>query len=270
MPRFGGDDSTGLLGHYVGTVEESFAGTNAQYQEGNVVRLTWETSVDDVLQEDYDGEIPPSITRNITLGDGWDVNDDGILFHEDDEARVEKGLAPRDFKTSSFYGSLLAIIAGEKDDYSGRYEVADGGDDELDLDLSGVKKYFEDTYGSLDKVDSGDPKIWLGFTFEFRTVHYEMRGNPDGFNRTLPVRVVSTPAGAKKATRKKGAKSEPVNFPWEEYGASGEVAAQLASLLNTARTESEFVQKALNVPGVSDNETLMAVLVSDEGPWSYR
>jgi hypothetical protein len=269
MPGFKTDDSTGLLSHYIGTTEEAFAGTNAQYQEGNVVRLTWETTVDDVLQEDYDGEVPPSITRNITLGDGWDVDDDGILFHEDDEGRIDRGLAPKDFKTSSFYGNLLALIAGEKDNWSGKYEVNDGGPDELDMDYGDVKRYFEAEYGGLEKVNTGDPKIWIGFTWEYRTLKFQMRGG-DTYNRTVPVRCVKTPDSQKKKSNKRGVKSGPVTFSYAEYGVTEELAATLNELLNSARTQSEFVQKAMQVSGVADNESLMTVLVSDEGPWSLR
>jgi hypothetical protein len=266
MPGFTADETTGLLNWYVGTIEESFAGTNAQYRDGTVTRLTWETVVDDVLQEDYDGEIPPSITRNITLGDGWDTDEDGVLYHEDDEARIERGLEAKDFKITSFYGNLIALIAGQTNDWSGKYEVIDGGPDELDTDLRPVMKYFE----SQGFDDPRDPKIWLGLTFEFRTIKVQF-DREQSYTRTVPVRLVNTPdAKSVKRSRKSAPKAEAEPFNFEEFGADKVLSDKLNGILQSSRSESEFVQKALQVSGVPDNEALMAALVSDEGPWSKK
>src|SRR5262245_38332207 len=159
MP-FHADESTGLLSHYIGTVETSFAGTDAAYQDGTVTRMSWDTTVDDVLQEDYDGIVPETLTQNITLGDGWDTDLDGRLFHEDDELRASKNLKPKEFKLTSVYGNLIGLVAGQVDDwYNGNYEVNDGGEP-FNCDLTGVMTYFD-----KNKIDDpNDPKAWQGFT----------------------------------------------------------------------------------------------------------
>lgn len=268
MPGFKSDQSTGLLGHYVGTIETSFAGTDAQYQDGTVARITWETSVDDVLQQDYDGIIPESMPVNVTLGKGWDTDDDGILFHEDDEARIAKGLEVKDFKISSYYGNLIALVAGETNKWSGKFEVIDGGEDIDEVDLTEVLAYFE----AQGYDDPRDAHIWEGLTFEFRQVRFEMR-NGDTYNRTLPVRLVATPGQNKPKNTKRAAKTEPVEevlFDFAEYGADVNLEGKLNDILNSARNQSDFVKKAIAVDGVADNEALMAILVSDEGPWSLR
>lgn len=270
MPGWNSDTSTGLLNWYVGTIEESFAGTNAQYQDGTVTRLTWETSVDDVLQEDYEGEVPPSITRNITLGTGWETDDDGILYHEDDEERADRGLDPKDFKSSSFYGNLIALIAGQTDDWNGKYTVVDHEDEELEIDLKGVMAYFD----ANGYDDPRDPKVWVGLTFEFRTLEFEGGRNMDNYFRTVPTKLVSTPdtkQKPKRATKKATAVSADIEpFDFEAHGADKVLSDKLNGLLQSAKTQSEFVQKALQIDGVGGNDALMTVLVSDEGPWSNR
>lgn len=263
------DESTGLLNHYIGKVESSFAGTDAQYMDGNVVRITWETSVVDVLQEDYDGVVPDSIMRNITLGDGWDVDPDtGILYHEDDEVRQAKGLEPKSFKISSFYGNLIALCAGQAKDWNGKYEVTDGGD-EFEVDLAGVGKYLEKKYGDLDNVPERDPSIWEGFVFEFRGLRFITRNSE--FNRVVPVRLVDVPTGpVTTETVPASVKPDYVDFDFTDYGATDAQHSELLMILNEAKNQTEFVKRAIAVNGVKENDALMAVLVADDGPWSQR
>lgn len=260
MPGFKSDQSTGLLQHFAGTIGQSFAGTNAQYQDGTVVRVTWDVEDIEVLQEDYDGLVPDSIGVNITLGNGWDVDDNGILFHEDDDMRVSKGLEPKDFKQSSFMGNLISLIAGETDRYVGNPEVDDGGEELGELDLTDVLSYFE----SQGFDDPRDPNIWEGLRFEFRGVRYTMR-NGDSYGRTVPVRLLGTPDGSSKASE-----SGPVAYAFSDlYGVSAETEGKLNTALNKAKTQTQFVKSAIALgKEVKENEDLMKALVADDGPWA--
>lgn len=273
MPGWQSDKSSGLLGHFVGTVEKSWAGTNVNIGDGNVTLIFWETAVDDILQEDFDNVPPDAVNLSIGLGAGWDTDENGILYHEDDPMRKEKGLEPRDFKSSSLYGKIIDLVTGDEK-YVGKYQIMDGGPEDVACDFSMAMDYFT----RMGYDDPHDPSIWNGIQFEFRGLGFIYRNQDEPRMKAVPVKVVSVPDGkgagvANRATRPRASKPEPqeeVTYDWSQHGVDDATAANLHAILNDAKTHSAFVKEAMKLDSVKGNQALMDILVSDEGPWSLR
>lgn len=277
------DTSSGLLGHFEGTVLDSFWSTPQAESQGKATgdyaikpRLYWHVSVDDVLQENFKSDVPETLTLAFTIGDGWQMLDEKNIIHDKD---TDDKLVT--FKGSSAYGGFVAICVGTADTYKG-YQVLDG-DGDLEIDLSEVLSYMQ---GLPDDVaDPRNPEIWKGFKFEFRGMArvfrakagetpQEPRPNP------VPVKVLGTPDGdavsggtdeSSGTTLITGAGSDPVVDQLVGAGADPATAGQLAKLVRSARSHTSFVKNAVTLPGVKDNDTLMS-LIEDQanGPWGSK
>lgn len=252
------DDSSGLLSHFIGTVKESVWTTDSSRQDPNKPFLQWHLSIDDVLQENFEGTLPESIVANISIGNGWTEDEDGLTVEHKD------GL--ENFKSSSVYGKIIGLVAGKSSDYGSNAVVKDGGPAPK-VDLKGVAKYMQ--ANGYDDPRRSD--IWTGLTFEFRGIGFKFRGQNEDevFANTLPVRLV----GEGEAAPAKAAKDEPVADRdtvgiWTAAGADEETAGTLAALANKAKNHSQFAKEALLLPAVKDGSEDLRAAVMDASVFS--
>lgn len=249
------DDSTGLLAHFVGTVQKSVWTTDSQRQDPNKPFLSWLLSVDDILQENFEGTVPEGVTTNISIGNGWTEDEEGNTVEHKDGVTA--------FKSSSVYGKIIGLVAGKQDTYGSNVVVKDGGP-EIEVDLSGVAKYMQANGFDDPRVAN----IWEGLQFEFRGIGFRYRdtkSDDDVFGNVLPVRLVGENAEVKSGGTVTATKSEPVVRDtvgvWTSNGADEETANTLNDLANASPTHATFRKQALVLPAVKDNADLKAAVM---------
>jgi len=258
------DESTGLLGHFVGRVNSSIWTTDSQRDDPNKPFLQWDVQVQDVLQENFQGKVPETVTINVSIGNGWVEDESGESVEHKDGLEM--------FKASSAYGKIVGIVAGKASDYGSNAEPMDG-DGKIVADLSGVAKHMQEHGFDDPRISS----IWDGLTFEFRGIGFRYRQKPgqpanDPFQLVLPVRLVdgseSAAATTKRGTGTKAAK-EAVDTvgTWTTNGADDDTANTLNDLANSAKNHSEFAKNALLLDTVKESDTLRdAVMDSTNFP----
>lgn len=248
------DDSSGLLSHFVGTITESVWTTDSQRQDPNKPFLSWQVTVDDILQDNFSGTAPETVTVNVSIGNGWVEDENGETVEHKD------GL--ESFKSQSAYGRIINLVVGKADGYGSNAVVKDG-DGDIVADLSDVRKYMEANGYADPRVSA----IWTGFQFEFRGIGFKFRDQSvdDVFANVLPVRVVNVPGGevaAKPAKSKAAAKAERDTVGiWTSNGADEETATTLNELANKAGNHAEFARDALVLPAVQGNDDLKAAVM---------
>lgn len=247
------DDSSGLLSHFIGTVNESVWTTDSQRQDPNKPFMSWQVTVDDILQENFAGTAPETLTVNISIGNGWVEDETG--------ATVEHKDGLESFKSQSAYGRIIGIVAGKADDYGAQAVVKDG-DGEVDVDLADVAKYMNANGYDDPRVSA----IWTGFQFEFRGIGFKFRDQSleDVFANVLPVKVVNVPGDTPKAAKPKGGKAKAQRDTvgvWTSNGADDETASTLNDLANKAGNHAEFAREALVLPAVQGNDDLKAAVM---------
>lgn len=271
------DDSSGLLGHFIGTVNTSWwsspmAETNGKETAdwAQDTRLYWDVSVDDALQEEYGGTVPESITLTFTCGKGWFADEKGReVRHEDDpsDEEVEAGTAKaKMFRGDSLYGKFINLCIGKTEIWS-QMDVMDGGPD-LEVDLVDVGKFLREHR----TPDPRDAKVWEGIQFEFRGMGREWTNRAgekvEARMKALPVRMVDskdittneTPAAAEVPR---------LDSAWVDAGADVSTVTTLNALANAASSHNEFLKNAALLPAVSSNEGLLKVLeATTDGPWT--
>jgi len=280
------DDSSGLLGHFTGTITDSWFSTDADYQDGKTVCLWWTVEVEEVLQEDYEGQVPEEVTNMLSIGSDWLTEDRETVTHKKGRSK---------FHSTSVYGKLLNIVLGKAEGYSqynqGRLieaELTDGGDD-VDID-----------FGNLESVlqKRGDPeqaKIWNGLRFEFRGMRFNYGKGRDGNlmmsgSKPMPARFLGVVEDAKlepakaasKATKatKATAKAAPAPVAEERpdlgtalttVNATEAQTAFLNGALAEADSFAALSKAAFAIDGVSENSDLLAfVLDQNAGLWTYK
>lgn len=241
------DDSTGLLAHFVGTIDTSIWTTDSKRVDPNKPFLSWHVTVDDILQENFEGTPPESLVVNISIGDKWVEDEDG--------ATVEHKDGIESFKGNSLYGKIISLVSGKNEDYGSNSIVKDG-DGDIETDMTGVAKYM-----AANGYD--DPRvaaIWQGLQFEFRGVGFRYRdtkNDDDVYQNVVPVRFlgVSVPGEAAVTKPQSAAAPEPVNTVgiWQAAGADDETAQTLNDLVNSAANHAAFAKDALLLDGVKDN-----------------
>lgn len=273
------DDSTGLLGHFIGTVQTSFWSTPMAETDGKETadwaqdtRLYWEVSIDDALQEDYGGTIPESLTLSFTCGKGWFADESGReIRHEDDasDAEIEAGTAkPKMIRGDSVYGKLIALCIGKINTWT-QMNVMDSGP-ELEVDLVDVGKFLSEHR----TPDPRDAKIWEGIQFEFRGLGRPWTNKKgetvEARMKALPVRMLGAKDVANKSEETTIADSESATVVrWRDAGADDATVATLAALANAASSHTEFMKNAALLPAVKSNEALLKVIeASTDGPWT--
>lgn len=249
------DDSTGLLGHYIGTIESSVWTTDSQRADPNKPFLSWHTTVHDVLQDNFEGTVPESIIVNVSIGNGWTEDEDGLTVEHKDNLEM--------FKASSAYGKIIGLVSGKASDYGSQAVVKDG-DGDYKVDFRGLGKYMADK--GFD--DPRSSNIWEGLTFEFRGIGFKFRGQSDDevYQLSLPVRFLangyegavtktaSTPKASKAAAKQKEAVDTVPT--WQGAGADDDLSNVLNDLVNSAASHTEFARNALLLDGVKENDTL--------------
>lgn len=260
------DESTGLLGHFIGRVDKSIWTTDSKREDPNKPFLQWDVTLLDALQENFQGKVPEEVVINVSIGNNWTEDEDGVTVEH------KEGLEM--FKASSSYGKIIGIVAGKADDYGSNAEVMDG-DGKLVIDLSGVAKHMQTNGYDDPRVAT----IWNGLVFEFRGIGFRYRGSKgDPFQNVLPVRLVDSEesgpnvaapknSGGKKAATK--AAAEPVDTvgTWSGAGADDDTANTLNDLANSSKSHSEFAKNALLLDAVKESDGLRdAVMNSDNFP----
>lgn len=245
------DESSGLLTHFVGTVKESVWTTDAQKEDPNAPFLQWNVTVDDVLQESFQGTVPESLLVNITIGKGWVEDETGETVEHKDNLEM--------FKASSAYGKIIGLVAGKSDSYGSNAKAMDG-DGDIKVDLTGVAKYMAANGYDDPRVSS----IWNGLTFEFRGIGFVYRSTQgEPYAQSLPVRLVDgaapTPKKAKAAPK---ATLDTVGV-WTSNGADEATANTLNDLANSAKNHADFARQALVLPEVTASDDLKAAVLDE-------
>lgn len=252
------DDSTGLLAHFIGTVQSSIWTTDATRSDPNKPFLAWQVSVDDVMQDNFQGTIPETISLNISIGNGWTEDEDGLTVEHKDGVEM--------FKASSAYGKIIGIVAGKSDSFGSNVVVKDGGGD-LEIDLAGLAKYM----GEQGFDDPRVSNIWNGLTFEFRGFGFRYRdtkSDDEVFQNVLPVRFVGVGEAAAEAKPAKATKAEKAASEvrdtvgiWTSNGADDDTAKTLNDLANSVESHTAFVKQALVIPAVQESDDLKAAVM---------
>lgn len=184
-----GDDTTGLLTHFVGRVKRSFWSTLFAVTEGQAAQdfahntmLFWQNDVLDILQANYSASGPPveSVITSLGIGNGWHQTADepALVYNEDDQDDQVK----RFHETTAFMKFVL-ILSGQKSTYE-KAVVLDGDGELGPVDLAGIRA----VHAKNGVTTLRDARIWENMVFEFRGLGFPNRSNPDPKPRALPVR----------------------------------------------------------------------------------
>lgn len=270
------DDSSGLLGHFIGTVKTSWwstpmAETNGEQtaEWAQETRLYWDVSVDDVLQE-FGDTVPESLTLSFTCGKGWLADVAGREVRHKDAAsdeEVEAGTAkPKLFRSDSVYGRFVAMIIGKFSDWGDQEILDDGG--EIVVDLDAVSKFLTDHR----TPDPRDAKVWEGIQWEFRGMG---RSWTDRQGKEMPAHMKALPVrmlGANDVAETSSPDAPFIDNAADLWGAAGAdvpTLSTLTALRNAASSHTEFMKNAALLPAVKDNEALLKVIEENtDGPWS--
>lgn len=289
------DDSSNLLGDFVGTVLEGSWSTPRAETQGkakgeNADRLKeyWTVRVDEVLQESYDGPDVPQVTVSWGIGNGWAVEDnDYEIRHEDDpgdeaiEADEEGKLKPVRIKASSGLGQFLGLITGNRQVYSTRYgkpKVMDGGDEDVDYDLTGCSVYLREN----GLTDSRDCRIFNGCQFRFRGLGLKYDAEQEPWMNPLPTEflgvdkevasgVIDPDYSPEGGSETSGTVDTAVVAALLPADTDPKTVESVAGLVRTSKTFNKFMKDALLIDGVEPG-TELGDTVMDEtnGPWSAR
>lgn len=187
---YSGDDSTGLLTHFVGRVRRPFWSTlfaetqgKANQDFAHTTMLFWQNDVLDILQANYSASGPP-IESNLTsfgIGNGWyqTADDPALVYHEDDEESDEL----KRFHSSTAFMKFVHIVSGKNTTYENA--IVGDGDGELGpVDLGGVRA----VHAQRGVRTLRDARIWENMIFEYRGIGFVSRNNPNPKPRAFPVR----------------------------------------------------------------------------------
>lgn len=275
------DESQDLLGHFIGQVERSFWSTpyaeaandnKPNWDGADKVREYWHVRVLDVLQPDYDGNVPETMVLSWTVGNGWWGSENGERVRHNDDAsdeEIENGSAkPHTFKVNTSLGRFLHLIQGGIKGWEtemGPALVLDGSD-RVEYDIyPGLRDYLYQN----DLVDSREASIWNGMVFEFRGLGLKYRGfEGEPRMRPMPVRFIGVEGISDLVNPRGDAEPNPAtdHEMWLEMGATDPTAAILVKLATDASSHTEFQRNALLVPDVKASDELSQG-VMDEGNW---
>lgn len=296
------DSSSGFLTGFTGTVEDSFFGTDPRYNNGETLLLQWEITVGEVTQDDYDGEVPETLTVSFPCGKDW-ITEDGVT--------AEHPRGKETFHSSSIYGKLIDAVTGKVANYGDIASRTDGAD--LEVELGPLMAMLE------ERGDPTDASVWKGLELAFAEVCFDYGENRKTgermvANRTMPVGVVGetkpkpkAKAAAKKATK---AKAKPAAEATEATEAKADTAkeraaaakakaaakkaaaakeagepdaddpfafvddAELRTQLNDVLAGSDdfnaFVDAILEIEAVATNDDLLEKCMEDDGPWASK
>lgn len=296
------DDRQQLLGDVEITVLDSFWSTprieskgKAQFDGADRVQLYWHCQVDEIYQ-DYDKVIPPSLTIQMSIGDNWVTDEHGVMVENKDDPSTEmlgKGSAkPIQFKGSSFYGKFLGLCSGKYNDGDGYYtqthvdpmtgppELLDDGDD-VEWNLGEVRAFM-----ARKHANPRNASTWVGTKWRTRGFGFRYSRPPvlSGM-KVVPVAFLGVDDAVAAAHTPGQSSQDAASGPADTSGlAVPELVAttlpsdvdtglvdQLAGLVTTSGSHTEFMRNALNLDGVkSVPEVKAAVMSAAEGPWSVK
>lgn len=259
------------LGYFKGTVTKSFWSTVLAESNGersgpgtDRTKCFWYVTIDDVYQEDFDGDVPTK-TVSFSIGQGWEADEDGLTVrHQDDPADdlVEAGKAKaKRFNPNTGLGRILGLASGRHDEYQGKWEVIDGGERPT-FDMAEVGRYLR-TQGLTDARVSN---IWEGLQFTFRGLAFTYRGFDDPVPGVWPVVF----HGANTNSPVELALVDPMTVSTLlQKDTNPEAVDKITEALNRATSHTEFVRGALSL--VEGDDVNKAILLDKQnGPWSLR
>lgn len=290
------DDSQQLLGWFEGTVIDPLWSNSRAQSEGkytgdgaDTIKAYWHVSVDKVHQ-DYDKMAPPTTTVSFGIGEKWHVDPENpnVVRHEDDpgEAAIEAGDGkPILIKGSSVFGKVVGLSTGKYESYFTQTAVDPMVRDLVVLDDGPPVEY--EMYGVADAMrargittDSRDISIWRGARFLFRGVGIPYR-NTQGTPRfqVLPFAFLGfdedVASGAESSSA--GLAGRPVSIDPADVAnlcaadTPAEAVEELAKLLSTSNTHTEFMRAALRiVNGQKLGEDVKAAVMNEDGLWALR
>ena len=219
---------SGLIDNFVIRVDESWFATDARYNNGETLLLNWKGKVDQPIGSDGESEF----TVSFPVGGGWVSNDGGV------SAVSEKGKAK--FNKQSIYGRIVESAMKGKGD--------------------------EDGLGIFDIVKGrGRPTqaaIWTGLTFRMRQVEFNYGGEIGKKSRVMPVEFLgenADPDGFAEAGAGAGAGA---GVSASSNGA-GDLETRLRVVAKAAADHAAFVDKALEIPEVSEDAALLERVVDE-------
>lgn len=207
---------TGFLEEFTGDVTEAWFATDAQYRNGEVVRLHLKVATPD-SDEGF-------VEQRYGCGPGWASFDGGkTVKHESANAKFNKNTA---------YGKLINAV----------------------LELVGVE-------AMEGRGNATEAKSWVGLGFRFGPVTDSFKdkdGNVQEYAVILPLEIAEE-GGSGKAEAAPAAKAS------SNGAVPKALMAKVKSLAKKADTHEEFVDAALEVDGVADNDELLAQVVDEAG-----
>ena len=224
---------TGLVDNFVLRVDESWFATDARYNNGETLLLNWKGKTDQPIGTDGETEF----TASFPVGGGWVSNDGG------ETAVSEKGRAK--FNSSSIYGRIVDSAIADK---------GDGG-----LGLGNIVK---------GRGRPTQAKIWTGLTFRMKQVEFNYGGEIGKKSRLMPVEFLGEnrdPADfAESGTSDAQAAGQTASAPAASNG-TGDLKTRLEQLAKATDSHAAFVDKALEIPEVSEDAALLESVVDEKG-----
>ncbi len=226
---------TGLVDNFVLRVEESWFATDARYNGGETLLLNWKGKTSEPIGSDGETEF----TASFPVGSGWVSNDGG------ETAVSEKGRGK--FNQSSIYGKIIESVKAGK---------AEGGLGIMSL-IAGRGRPTE-------------AKVWNGLTFRMKQVEFNYGGEIGKKSRLMPVEFLGEgvdpadfAAGGTSDAQAASANTSTASAAAPAGG--GDLEATLTALAKASDTHQAFVDKALEIPAVSEDATLLERVVDEAG-----
>jgi hypothetical protein len=259
------DDSSGLLTNFVGKVRESYFATDPQYNMGRSLRLCLEL---DVLESDEDSEVA-EVTVKYPCGKDWRSDDGG-------KTASHPAGAKKRFHSSSLLGKFVDSCTGKLQHYGDNATMAATGE-KPEVGLDGAVDFLR------ARGNPQDAAIYAGSIWRFEEVLFDYGEDDDGrpirSRQNMPVKFI----GEGDAPAASGNSAEAV----DEETVAKEVAArlqdagvdlgdgetgQLVAALVSAGDHDAFMDAAMSIDGVTDNDSLMDLVADEEsnGLWAVR
>ena len=219
---------SGLRDDYNGTILKSYFGTDARYQNGQVVLLKW-----DIAGQTDDGPFEDTVL--ISIGANWSTLDGGAtIVHDSGKDRY--------FTGGSHYGKVIARVTGKPED---------GGLDQGELLAS-----------------RGNPfqaKVWEGLKFHFTRESFNYGGEIGTKEKLMPTAFLGAEGGDAPAATTAPAAPAAVSTGNPTNGATPEpvLRAKLTAAAKSSADFAGFLDAAMAVEGVLDNDALMAEVVDE-------
>lgn len=236
-----GTDS-GVLENYILTVEDAWFTTDARYNNGETLLLKWkghavdaETGEPVSFSED---EEEMEVSFPVGKTEQWSSPDGG-------KTAVKAGGRNKPHVNSAFGKVITRALADEKT------QVVDG-----------VKGFGIGGLLQSRGASQTEAKIWVGLKFLMRNEETNYGGEIGTKGRIMPVAFEGEADGGVAGS---SATSTPRGETGTAAGGSSNKAleAKLTVLAKNSDSHSAFVDKALDIDGVADDEALLASVVDE-------